>query len=99
MKTLPCMLAVAILAASAAFTPSPAVAQVGYYEAYRPYSYRSLSRTGKYHGYWRDQGYGFSARGARGYYLPRVNYYYGGYAPVYPPPAYYPPVPPPYPYR
>ena len=69
----------------------------GYHDAYRPYSFREMSRNGKYHGYWRDQGYGFSARGSRGYYIPPVNYYYGGgYAPVYPN---YAPPPRPYGYR
>ena len=85
----------AALLLAAVLVAAPAAAQDGYYRTYRPnYSYRSLSRTGKYHGYWRDLGYGYSGRGTRGYYLPPVryhNHYYGGYAPVYPAPAY--PVP------
>ena len=68
----------------------------GYRDAYRPYSYRDMGRNGKYHGYWRDLGYGFSGRGSRGYYIPPVNYY-GGYAPAYP--NYYAPPPQPYGYR
>ena len=69
----------------------------GYHDAYRPYSFREMSRSGKYHGYWRDQGYGLSGRGSRGYYIPPMNYYGGGYAPVYP--NYAPPPPRPYGYR
>ena len=91
MKSLQLGLLVAIILSAAAITAAPAAAQDGYYRSYRPHSYRSLSRTGKYHGYWRDLGYGYNDRGTRGYYLPPVqvhNHYYGGYAPAYPAPVY-----------
>ena len=98
-KAMRSLLIAAILIGGASMFAPEATAQRGYYRTYRPYSYRSLSRTGKYHGYWRDLGYGYNDRGARGQYIPPVNYYYGGYAPVYPAPNYYIPPPSPYGYR
>ena len=100
MKTIRGILIAVVLICAAWLTASPASAQSGYYESYRPYSNRSLARTGKYHGYWRDQGYGFSGSRSRSYYVPQYNYYHGGYyqggpvpiQPVYPPPYYHPPV-------
>lgn len=77
----------------------------GYYPGgyYEPYSYRDLARTGKYHGYWRDQGYGFRAQ-QNVFYPPYGGYYapyYGGYNPL--PPTgggyYHPPANFPYQYR
>ena len=92
MKMLRALLLVAVTVVAGWQFASLASAHDGYYRPYRPYSYRSMSRTGKYHGYWRDMGYGFSGRGTRGYYLPQYNYYggYGGgsYQGGYPPSPY-----------
>ena len=97
MKSLRSVLVTVILLGSAGLVALPASAQ-RYYPAYRPYSYRSMSRTGTYHGYWRDLGYGATGHNTNGYYLPPPDYYYGG-RPVYPAPYYYRPAPQPYGYR
>jgi hypothetical protein len=94
-----------VILSAAALAAGEAAAQVGYYRAYRPDPYRELSRTGKYHGYWRDLGYGFRSQPYDTYYYPGYGgpyygvYDYGTpYGQITPAPNYYHP-PHNYPYR
>lgn len=84
-----------------AFLTNVASAQVGYYSGYRPNAYRELNQTGKYHGYWRDLGYGVNPQQYGVYYYPGVGVpyyggsgyggYNGGYGNITPAPNYYHP--------
>jgi hypothetical protein len=104
------LLRVSLLSASLAIAmviAGEAFAQVGYYRAYRPDPYRELSQSGKYHGYWRDLGYGFRPQQYDYYYPPYGAPYYGvypyggvPYGTITPAPNYYhPPASFPYRYR
>jgi hypothetical protein len=70
----------AITAAAAMLAAGESAAQVGYYRTTRPDAYRELSRTGKYHGYWRDLGYGVNPQQDDIFVYPTYGVpYYGGY--------------------
>lgn len=58
----------------------------GYYRSYSSYSYQPRYQN-NYHGYWRDQGYGFSGRSVYGGHNYSEGYWggpsYGPYNPYY----------------
>lgn len=81
MGSLRTLVMLAALAAPLGFA-SQAEAQGGYYRGYRSYWYPPYNNT--YHGYWRDQGYGFTPRPYYGTYYYEGYWhspYYRGYAP------------------
>lgn len=86
MRLLRTCLAVAVLLTGFSVSSSAAAQGFGYGPVYR-YTYPVPYPRQKYHGYWRDLGYGFTPqRTVYGF-----DYGYGGYAPpVYYPPTYYP---------
>ena len=61
----------------------------GYGPAYQSYSYQVPYPRQKYHGYWRDLGYGVTPQRTIYSYGYGYGYAPGVYAPTYPPASYY----------